>query len=259
MKLTLSGEVTSSILTNAFPGQPLFLIICQDAGGGHAFVAPVNLKWRTATIMDPNYCSAQGFVFDGTTAYNFSTPGLVVRGSISGLVGNGLTLQLNGGIRLMVAAGATSFLFPNLLSPGQSYSVIVANQPASQSCMINNGSGTVSDGDVSNISISCSSGRGFTVGGTVQGGSSQFPGATVPITLTSVSGTETLNVSVGQAQFVFTTLLQNGASYSVSAPAETFQPPPGVIGVLNCSAINVNGAIVGTNVSDIVLTCVSSL
>lgn len=126
---------------------------------------------------------------------------------------------------------------------------------ASQSCAINNGSGTVSTVDVSNVSISCSGGGGFTVRGTVQGGSSSFSGSTVPVTLTSGSVTETLNVSLAQTQFVFNTLQQTGQSYSVSSPAESFQLP-GVIGALVCSAINVGGTITGGHVTDIVLNCV---
>jgi hypothetical protein len=75
--------------------------------------------------------------------------------------------------------------------------------------------------------------------------------------LTSGSATETLNLSLGQTQFVFNTLLQPGQNYSVSSPAETIQLS-GVVGSLVCAAINVSGTMSNSNVTDIVLQCVST-
>jgi|HubBroStandDraft_6_1064221.scaffolds.fasta_scaffold18441_3 hypothetical protein len=98
---------------------------------------------------------------------------------------------------------------------------------------------------------------GLRVGGTVQGGSSQYAGSLIPVTLTSGSATETLNLSLGQTQFVFNTLLQPGQNYSVSSPAETIQLS-GVVGSLVCAAINVSGTMSNSNVTDIVLQCVST-
>jgi hypothetical protein len=256
MKLTLTGDVTSSTLTNATAGQPLFVILCQDPAGGHLFVSPANLKWNADLVQTANYCSAQGFIFDGTTAYNLARPtGFSVGGSITGLNGGGLTLQLNAGATLSVAGAATSFLFPSALPSGQAYSVTIAAQPTAQTCTVSNGGGTINEADVLNISISCSGAGGFTVGGTVQGGGSQFSGDTIPVTLTYPSGTETLNVSPAQTQFTFTTLLQNGQSYSVTSPQEGFPLSGGVPGALVCSAINVSGTIASANVTNIALNC----
>ena len=81
-------------------------------------------------------------------------------------------------------------------------------------------------------------------------------GDTIPVTLTFPSGTETLSVSLTQNQVAFTTLLQNGQSYSVASPAQTFQLPNGIIGSIVCSAINVSGTIAASNVTNIVLNCV---
>jgi hypothetical protein len=136
MKLVLAGDVSSSTLVNAVAGQPLFVILCQDGAGGHNFAAPANLQWNTVAVQDPNFCTAQGFVSDGATAFNLSPRKFVVRGSISGLTAAGLTLQLNGGTAIPIPSGATSFQFPSTLVPGQSYSVTIANQPASQFCTL---------------------------------------------------------------------------------------------------------------------------
>jgi hypothetical protein len=256
MKLTLTGDVTSSTLTNATAGQPLFVILCQDAAGGHLFVSPANLKWNADPVQTANYCSAQGFIFDGTTAYNLArATAFSVGGSITGLNASGLTLQLNGAATLSVGGAATSFLFPSALPSGQAYSVTIAAQPTAQTCAVSNASGTINQADVVNISVSCSGAGGFSVGGTVQGGGSQFSADIIPVTLTSPSGTEILNVSLGQAQFTFTTLLQNGQTYSVTSSQEGFPLPGGVIGDIVCSAINVSGTVNSANVTNIALTC----
>jgi len=258
MKLTLAGDATSSTLVNARAGQPLFLILCQDASGNHFFAPPTNLNWNADPVQTPNHCSSQGFIFDGATAYNFApATGFSIGGTISGLNASGLTLQINGGATLSIGSTATSFLFPNPLPSGQAYSVTITAQPTAQTCSINNGSGAINHADVLNISITCSGAGGFTISGTVQGGSSSFTGDTIPVTLTFPSGTETLNVSLTQTQFTFTTLLQNGQSYSVTSPAEGFQLPNGVIGSVGCSAINVSGTIAGSNVTNVALNCVT--
>jgi collagen triple helix repeat protein len=258
MKLTLAGDVTSSTLANAHAGQPLFVILCQDASGNHFFAPPTNMNWNADPVQTANHCSAEGFIFDGATAYNFApATGFSVGGTISGLNASGLTLQLNGGATLSIGSAATSFLFPNSLPSGQAYSVTIAAQPTTQTCSINNGSGAISDADVLSVSITCSGAGGFTISGTVQGGSSALTGDTIPVTLTFPSRTETLNVSLTQTQFTFTTLLQNGQTYSVTSPAESFQLPGGVIGSIVCSAINVSGTIAGSNVTDVVLNCVT--
>jgi hypothetical protein len=256
MKLTLTGDVTSSSLTKATAGQPLFLIICQDASGSHFFAPPTNVKWNADPVQAANHCSAQGFIFDGATAYNIAPPtGFSIGGTINGLNGSGLTLQLNGGATLSIGGAATSFLFPNALPSGQAYSVTITAQPTAQTCSISNGSGTINEADVLNISITCSGAGGFTIGGTVEGGSSQFTGDAVPVTLTSPSGTETLNVSLSQTQFTFTTVLQTGQNYSVTSPGGSFQLPNNIPGGIVCSAINITGTVTGSNVTNIVLSC----
>jgi hypothetical protein len=177
MKLVLTSDVTSSTLANASAGEPLFLIVCQDANGGHNFSAPSNVQWSVATTQAGNSCSAQSFVFDGTTAFN-------------------------------------------LISP-------------------TSGSGSAST---------------FTISGTVQGGSSQLAGDTIPVTLAAGSITETLNVSLAQTQFLFSTVLQNGQTYSISSPAESFAIP-GSVGGLLCPALKITGTIQGANINSIVLAC----
>ena len=79
---------------------------------------------------------------------------------VSGLVGSRLALQLNGtasGSAIGPAAnGSYSNLFSSLAS-GTAYNITVATQPTtpSQTCIVQNGSGTISDSDITNVEVDC--------------------------------------------------------------------------------------------------------
>src|SRR5882762_4187443 len=72
-------------------------------------------------------------------------PTYTIGGTIAGLTGSGLVLQLNGGANLPVSANATGFTFTTQLAGGAMYNVGVLTQPTtpSQACSVTNGSGTV--------------------------------------------------------------------------------------------------------------------
>lgn len=72
-EITLTGNITSSTLVNASAGEFLYFIICQDATGSRAFTWPPNLHGGMTVGTTPGKCSAQSFVFDGTTAYAVSS------------------------------------------------------------------------------------------------------------------------------------------------------------------------------------------
>jgi len=72
-KITLSGNVTSSTLTNAIAGQQINFVICQDASGGHTFQWPTNVRGGMTIGASASTCSAQSFIFDGTLAYALSS------------------------------------------------------------------------------------------------------------------------------------------------------------------------------------------
>jgi hypothetical protein len=75
-KMTLTGNVTSATLSNAVAGQQLHFLICQDATGGRTFTWPTNVKGAMCVGAKPGSCSAQSFIYDGTTAYAL-TPGVI--------------------------------------------------------------------------------------------------------------------------------------------------------------------------------------
>jgi hypothetical protein len=86
-----------------------------------------------------------------------TTSTYTVGGTVSGLLGSGLVLQVNGGGNLPIAADG-SFTFAAPLADGSAYAVTVASQPTGpvQVCTVSNGSGTVAGANVTNVQVSCS-------------------------------------------------------------------------------------------------------
>ena len=85
-----------------------------------------------------------------------------ISGTIAGLSGSGLALQLNGGAPLPVSADGT-FTFPSALPSGTAYTVTVQAQPvvAREICGVVNGSGTAGTASITNVAVNCSTAIGF--------------------------------------------------------------------------------------------------
>jgi Galactose oxidase, central domain len=167
-----------------------------------------------------------------------------IGGSISGLLGTGLTLQDNGGDNLVVTGtGNVSFTFATPLLSGATYAVTILTQPKApvQTCSVVNGSGTVS-GNVSNVNIICSQ-PGFSIGGSVVG-LVQGPGATLE--LQNNAGDNLL--VTGDTTFTFPTPVTNGGLYNVTV----FLPPTSQ--PQKCTPWNWTGIATG-NVSNVVIDC----
>jgi hypothetical protein len=80
--------------------------------------------------------------------------GYQIGGTVTGLTGGNLVLQNNAGDDLSITANG-SFAFTSELNDGATYEVTVANQPSSQTCSVNNGSGNLSGSNIRDIQISC--------------------------------------------------------------------------------------------------------
>lgn len=93
-----------------------------------------------------------------------------VGGTLSGLTGRGLVLQDNGGDNLALGPGATSFTFATKILSGNPYHVTVFSQPSgpSQTCVMSDGSGSVTTADISDVQVSCATNT-YTIGGTISG------------------------------------------------------------------------------------------
>src|SRR5262245_49830264 len=95
--------------------------------------------------------------------------GFTVSGTVAGLDGDGMVLQLNGANDLTVANNGT-FTFTAQLADTTAYSVTVLTQPSgpSQTCTIGNGNGTIAAANVTNVAVTCATGA-FALRGTVSG------------------------------------------------------------------------------------------
>jgi hypothetical protein len=180
-----------------------------------------NVIIKTQSSTPTQTCSVTGAT--GTATANVTSIQVVcapifnVGGSISGLLGTGLTLQNNGGDNLVVTGtGNVNFTFATPLLTGAAYAVTILTQPKTpvQTCSVVNGSGTV-NGNVSNVNIICSQ-PGFSIGGSVVG-LIQGPGDTLE--LQNNAGDNLL--VTGDTTFTFPTPVTNGGLYNVTV----FLPP----------------------------------
>lgn len=64
--MTLTGDVTSSTITNLIKGQQVRFIITQDGTGNRAFAFPALAKGESIIGPDANSVSVQDFFYDGT-------------------------------------------------------------------------------------------------------------------------------------------------------------------------------------------------
>jgi 6-phosphogluconolactonase len=79
-----------------------------------------------------------------------------VGGTVTGLSGSGLVLQLNGGDSLSFT-GSGTFDFGTRLDNSAAYSVTVMTQPSNpaQTCTVRNGSGSIDKASISNVIVAC--------------------------------------------------------------------------------------------------------
>jgi hypothetical protein len=178
LEITLTGDVTASTFINATAGQTVEIILCQDATGGHAFAAPVNVQWSPLGNTNPGSCAAESFVYDGTTAYYLGPIAYNVSGPVTNLNGTGLALTLNGGTALPVPSTASSYQFPARLYSGQSFLASIASQPSAALCSFSAVSGVISGVNVSDP-LTCITGAGAPTNVTASGAPSPGPGRAV--------------------------------------------------------------------------------
>jgi len=160
-----------------------------------------------------------------------------IGGTVSGLSGTGLVLQINGGDDLEIFEDG-DFTFETPIQWGTEYTVDILTQPSDpdQICVIQNETGIVAGSDITDISIIC----GFTVGG-------NFSGVSIPVTFQN-NGSDDLTLTE-DGNFTFFVPVLDGAIYNISILTEPFG--------LNCSVENGSGTVVGENINNILITCVS--
>ncbi len=175
-----------------------------------------------------------------------TTNSFSVGGTVSGLSGTNLVLQIGGGNNLAIGANG-SFIFSNAVSRGSSYNVTVLTQPSGpvQTCNVTNGYGASITGNVTNIQVACfNTAVTYTIGGMVSGLSGKG------LVLQDNSG-DNLSVSASGG-FTFPTAIAKGSTYSVTVLAQPSSPSQ------NC-VVTGGGGTASANITGIQVTCTTVL
>jgi hypothetical protein len=165
-----------------------------------------------------------------------------VGGTVSGLLGTGLVLRDNGGDGLTVTANGT-FSFATPIASGSAYVATTFANPStpSQTCVVTNGGGTVTNAIIANIVVSCTTNT-YSIGGTLAG----LSAADTVVLLDN--GGSSLSLSANGA-FAFATKVASGATYNATlmtqpgAPSET------------CTVSGGTGTVGGANVTSVAVNC----
>lgn len=161
-----------------------------------------------------------------------------VGGNVSGLTGDQVVLQNNGGDDIAINAdGGFTFTAQN---DGTDYNVTVATQPGnpSQTCSVANAAGTLAGAGVSNVAVTCTIDQ-FTVGGAVSGLAGD------QVVLQNNAGDD-LAINADGA-FAFSTALDDLSDYEVTVLIQ----PSGQ----QCSITQATGTLAGSDISDVSVEC----
>jgi hypothetical protein len=168
---SIGGSVTGLVgsvglqLNAGAGGADAHLSLNSDGAFGFARVLPQGSLYAVAVSSQPagQLCRVNQGV--GTLAGTVTSVGVdcvtlvpqttTVGGTVTGLIGHGLALSLNGGAATAVAADG-SFTLADRPNLGAAYTVTVGQQPSdpAQTCTVTSGTGTA-NGAVSNVTVSC--------------------------------------------------------------------------------------------------------
>ena len=166
-----------------------------------------------------------------------------VGGTVAGLAGSGLSLQLNGGELLAVAAdGAFTFLKP--VQGGAAYAVTVASQPTgpAQTCTVGAGAGTA-NAAVTDIAVTCATNT-HVIGGTVAG----LAGSGLVL---QDNGGDDLRVAASGA-FHFAGRIASGKGFAVSIKQQPDSPTQ------TCAVAGGAGTIADADIASVSVTCTTN-
>ena len=205
-------------------------------GGSYDVQVGAQPAGLTCTVNDGSGSNVQGPISNVTVSC--SVQSYTVGGTITGLTASGLILENNGTDHLMVAADATTFVFPTAISATSGYHVVVATQPAGFTCTVSGGVESNVRADSQSIHVTCSPVT-VTLGGTVTG-------LTAAGLVLQSNGTDDLSIAAHATTFKFPTPVAYESSYLVTVSTQ----PPGE----NCLVTDGHST-ASANVTDIAVTC----
>jgi hypothetical protein len=162
-----------------------------------------------------------------------------IGGTVTGLAaGESLTLQDNNADNLAISRDQ-GFMFPTSVPPGGVFSVTVLTQPAGETCVVANGTGTVDtqSDDVTDVVVTCA--LSSSVGGTVSG-------LAVGDSVWLASNGQQLAIA-SNGTFAFPGVLPAGASYGVTIAAQPAQQ--------TCTIANGSGMVVAGVMANVTVMC----
>jgi len=213
----------------------------SELPGGTAYVVSVQTQ--------PNNPAQTCSVNRGSGTLNAAVNDITVRcatnayrigGTVSGLAGQGLVLQNNGGDDLAIDADG-GFRFTQPVASGAAYVVTVRSQPdaPAQTCTVNQSSTIVADTNVTDVRVQCDT-NSYPVGGSVSG-----LGSSGGLVLQN-NGTDDLGID-GDGDFQFQKPVASGAGYTVTVRKQ----PSGQV----CSVEQGSGTIGNAGVTDVQVEC----
>jgi len=175
---------------------------------------------------------------------NCATNTFTVGGTIAGLNGT-IVLQDNAGDDLSLSANG-AFAFATPVISGSTYAVTILTQPSSpsQTCAVTSATGTVTNTNVSSVSITCVTNT-YTVGGSISG-----LAAGASVVLQDNAGDNL--TSTGNGSFVFAAAVTSGAAYNVTVLTQPVSPSQ------VCVVGTGSGTVGGANVTTVGVVCTTS-
>lgn len=176
-----------------------------------------------------------------------SQVGYAVAGAVSGLIGEGMSLELNGGTEVLPIAADGPFAFTSRLPRNGEYEIVVSASPTApwQTCSVAAGSGNVGSADVTNVQVTCTT-EMFGIGGSVIG----LAGSGLVLSLNG--GAQTQAVSA-DGPFAFAQPLASGTPYTVAIASQPSSPAQ------VCSVQGGSGTVAGSGIDDVVVTCIERI
>jgi hypothetical protein len=242
LALSLNGSETLPI---AADGSFTFTSTVAS-GGSYNVTVQTQPSSPTQTCTVTNGSGTAGASNITNVAVACTTNTYSVGGNVSGLAGSGLVLSLNSGAQTLNVSADGNFTFPAALASGSAYAVSVQTQPSAptQNCTVGSGSGTVTNANVTNVVVTCST-NNYSVGGSVSG----LAGSGLVLSLNA--GAQTLNVSTN-GNFTFPTALASGATYAVTVQTQPSAPTQ------SCTVASGSGTVTASNVVDIAVSCTTN-
>jgi hypothetical protein len=161
-----------------------------------------------------------------------------------------LVLQLNGGNNLTASAGGALQLFAPRLLTNATYAVTVLTQPSNppQQCTVANGSGTIANANITNVTVTCV--PVVSLSGTVTGLTGTL-GLNVLLSGVNAPANQTITVSPGGSSFTLPVGLRDDISFRVIVATQ----PAGQ----TCLVTRGAGVTDTANITGISVTCVGNL